>query len=186
MGSYWGPPTAPLTRETFPMHHWGCALTCSTYIPHCSASPEPQHPLMAPKLQFWAIWGPFGVLLGPPNSTPDPRNSSNSSLGMCPDLFHLYSTLFCQSGATTPPYGYKMTILGHLGPFWGAFGAPIAQSNGSIALPRMCPDLFHPCFILFHQFGDTRPAYGTKWRFWAIWDPLQPIWGPLAPPNDQN
>ena len=69
-GILFGPPSgsaaAPLTPETVPMHHLGCALTCSTYIPHCSASPEPQHPLMAPKLQFWAIWGPFGVLLGPP------------------------------------------------------------------------------------------------------------------------
>ena len=49
LGSYWGPPTAPLIPETVPIHHWGCALTCSTYIPHCSASPEPQHPLMATK-----------------------------------------------------------------------------------------------------------------------------------------
>ena len=124
LGSYWGPPKAPLTRETVPLNRPGCALTCSTYIPHCSASPEPQHPLMAPKLQFWAIWGPFGILLGPPNGTPDPRNGSNASLGMCPDLFHLYSTLFRQSGATTPPYGYKMTILGHLGPFWGPNSPP--------------------------------------------------------------
>ena len=119
-----GPPKAPLTRETVPLNRPGCALTCSTYIPHCSASPEPQHPLMAPKLQFWAIWGPSGVLLGPPKGTPDPRNGSNASLGMCPDLFHLYSTLFRQSGATTPPYGYKMTILGHLGPFWGPNSPP--------------------------------------------------------------
>ena len=71
-----------------------------------------------------AIWGPFGVLLGSPNGTPDPRNGSNASLGMCPDLFHLYSTLFRQSGATTPPYGYKMTILGHLGPCWGPNSLP--------------------------------------------------------------
>ena len=49
LGSYWGPPTAPLTPETVPMHHWGCALTCSTYIPHCSASLEPHHLLMATK-----------------------------------------------------------------------------------------------------------------------------------------
>ena len=61
-----GPRKAPLTIETVPLHRPGCALTCSTYIPHCSASAEPQHSLMAPKLSFWAIWGPFGVLLGPP------------------------------------------------------------------------------------------------------------------------
>ena len=105
-----------LTCETVSLHRPGCALTCSTYILHCSISSQPPDPIMAPKWPFWAIWGPFGVLLEPPNGTPDPRNVSNASLGMCPDLFHLYSTLFRQSGATTPPYGYKMTILGHLGP----------------------------------------------------------------------
>ena len=141
------------------------------------------------KTAFLSQLGPLGVLFGPPKGTPDPRNGSNASLGMCPDLFHLYSTLFCQSGATTPPYGYKMTILGHLGPFWGPFGAPIAppdQRNGSIALPRMCPDLFHLFSTLFCQFGATRPAYGTDWQLWAIWGSLEPVWGPIAPPNDQN
>ena len=62
----------------------------------------------------------------PPKGTPDPRNGSIESPRMCPDLFHLYSTLFRQSGATTPPYGTKITILGHLGPFWGPIGAPIS------------------------------------------------------------
>ena len=143
----------------------------------------PPDPIMAPQWPFWAILGPFGVLLGPPNGTPDPRNGSNASLGMCPDLFHLYSTLFRQSGATTPPYGYKMTILGHLGPFWGPSGAPIAppdQRNGSIALPRMCPDLFHLYSTLFCQFGATRPAYGSKM---TILGRLGPFWGTLGAPQ---
>ena len=172
-----------LTCETVSLHRPGCALTCSTYILHCSISSQPPDPIMAPKWPFWAIWGPFGVLLGPPNGTPDPRNGSNASLGMCPDLFHLYSTLFRQSGATTPPYGYKMTILGHLGPFWGPSGAPIAppdQRNGSIALPRMCPDLFHLYSTLFCQFGATRPAYGSKM---TILGRLGPFWGPLGAPQ---
>ena len=119
-----GPPKALLTRETVPLNRPRCALTCSTYIPHCSASAEPQHSLMAPKLSFWAIWGPFGVLLGPPIGPPDQRNGSIALPRMCPDLFHLYSTLFCQFGATRPAYGSKMTILGRLGPFWGPLGAP--------------------------------------------------------------
>ena len=91
-----GPRKAPLTIETAPLHRPGCALTCSTYIPHCSASAEPQHSLMAPKLSFWAIWGPFGVLLGPPIGPPEQRNGSIALPRICPDLFHLCSTLFCQ------------------------------------------------------------------------------------------
>ena len=75
-----GPPKAPLTRETVPLNRPGCALTCYTYIPHCSACPEPQHPLMAPKLQFWAIWGPFGAPIGPP----DQRKGSIALPRVCP------------------------------------------------------------------------------------------------------
>ena len=40
LGSYWGPQMALLTPEAVPMHHWRFTLTCSTYISHCSASPE--------------------------------------------------------------------------------------------------------------------------------------------------
>ena len=46
---YWAPPWAPLTREKVPLHCPGCAPTCSTFIPHCSASSEPPDPLMATK-----------------------------------------------------------------------------------------------------------------------------------------
>ena len=47
-------------------------------------------------------------------------------------------------------------------------------SNGSLG---MCPDLFHPCSTLFHQFGATRPAYGPKRLFLAVLDPVWPyIW----------
>merc|ERR1711952_471241 len=58
LGSYWGPPTAPLTRETVPMHHRGCALTCSTLVPLCSTSLETPDLLMAPNGDF----GRFGAL----------------------------------------------------------------------------------------------------------------------------
>ena len=72
--------TGPLTIETVPLHRPGCALTCSTFIPHCSASAEPQHPLMAPKLSFLAIWGPFGAPIGPP----DQRKGSIALPRVCP------------------------------------------------------------------------------------------------------
>ena len=49
----WGPSGAPiwpsLTREMVSMHHQGCALTCSTLVPHCSTSLESPDPLMAQK-----------------------------------------------------------------------------------------------------------------------------------------
>ena len=66
--------------ETVPLHRPRCALTCSTFIPHCSASAEPQHPLMAPKLSFLAIWGPFGAPIGPP----DQRKGSIALPRVCP------------------------------------------------------------------------------------------------------
>ena len=57
-----GPSVTPrwpsLTRETVPMHHWGCALTCSTLVSHCSTSSETQDLLMAPNGDF----GRFGAL----------------------------------------------------------------------------------------------------------------------------
>ena len=142
---WWLPRQPFLTCETVSLHRPGCALTCFTYILHCSISSEPPDPIMAPKWPFWAIWGPFGVLLGPPNGTPDPRNGSNASLGMCPDLFHLYSTLFRQSGATTPPYGTKITILGHLGPFWGPIGAPHKPPLTRETVPLHCPGCALTC-----------------------------------------
>ena len=66
-----------------------------------------------PKRPFWAFWSSIGPPMGPP----DQRKGSIALPWMCPDLFHLYSTLFRQFGATRPPYGYKMTILGIWGPF---------------------------------------------------------------------
>ena len=48
------------------------------------------------------------------------------------------------------------------------------QRNGFNASPGMCPDLFHPCSTLFHQFGATRLAYGPKRPFLAVLDPVWP------------
>ena len=66
-------------------------------------------------------------------------------------------------------------------PFWTFFGAPwhtqmalIDPENCSNASPGMCPDLFHPCSTLFHQFGATRLAYGPKRPFLAVLDPVWP------------
>ena len=57
-------------------------------------------------------------LQGPPKGTPDPRNGSNASPGMCPDLFHPCSTLFHQFGATRLAYGPKRPFLAVLDPVW--------------------------------------------------------------------
>ena len=67
-GPFLGPSGTPrwpsLTRKTVPMHHRGCALTCSTLVPHCSISLEPPYLLMAQKgcfWPFWTLWGPSGA-----------------------------------------------------------------------------------------------------------------------------
>ena len=59
-----GPPRAPLIPETVPMHHRGCALTCSTLVPLCSTSLEPPDSLMAQKGRFWPFWTLFGHITG--------------------------------------------------------------------------------------------------------------------------
>merc|ERR1711884_459853 len=96
---------------------------------------------------------------------------------MCPDLFRLYSTLFHQSRATDPlmaPKGCFWLFL----TLWGPSGTPkwpsLTQKNCSNSSLGMCPDLFHPCSTLFHQFGATRLAYGPKRLFLAVLDPVWP------------
>ena len=79
------------------------------------------------------------------------------------------STLFGQFRATRPTYGSK--------------GHP-EQRNGSIALPGMCPDLFHLYSTLFRQFRATRPTYGSKM---IIWGPFGVLFAPLkGPPDPRN
>ena len=50
------PSMAHLTHKTVPMHHHGCAGTCSTLIPHCSTRLEPPDQHMAKKERFWPLW----------------------------------------------------------------------------------------------------------------------------------
>ena len=114
---------------------------------------------------------------------PDPQNCSNSSLGMCRDLFHPCFTLFHQFGATRSAYGPKrpfLAVLDALGALWRTHMALPDQRNGFNASPGMCPDLFHPCSTLFHQFGATRSAYGRKRPFLAV---LDPVWQPSGTPT---
>ena len=61
------------------------------------------------------------------------------------------------------------------------------QRNGFNASPGMCPDLFHPCSTLFHQFGATRSAYGRKRPFLAALDALGALWHThMALPDQRN
>ena len=125
----WGPSGTPiwpsLNRKTVPIHHWGCALTCSTLVPLCSTSLEPPDPLMAKKGRFWQFWTLFGALWRTHMALPDQRNGFNASPGICPALFHPCSTLFHQFGATRSAYGPKRPFLAVLDPVWGPSGAPI-------------------------------------------------------------
>ena len=64
-----------------------------------------------------------------------------------------------------------------LGALWHTQMALPGPQNCSNSLLGMCPDLFHPCSTLFHQFGATRLAYGPKRPFLAVLDPVWPyIW----------
>ena len=103
---------------------------CGTRVEQVRAHPQvreghlgaPEGPRKGPKRPKTALFG-HKRIWWPPKGPPDHRNGSIASPWMCPDLFHLYSTLFRQCGATTLPYGTKIIILGHLGPFWGSIGA---------------------------------------------------------------
>ena len=57
---------------------------------------------------------------------------------------------------------------------WHTHMALLDPQNCWNASPWMCPDLFHPCSTLFHQFGATRLAYGPKRPFLAVLDPVWP------------
>ena len=135
-----------------------------------------------PKRLFLAVLDPLGALWRPRMVFPDLQNCANASPGMCPDLFHPCSTLFHQFGATRSAYGPKrpfLAVLDALGALWRTHMALPDQRNGFNASPGMCPDLFHPCSTLFHQFGATRSAYGRKRPFLAV---LDPVWGPSGAP----
>ena len=139
-----------LTCETVSLHRPGCALTCSTLVSLCSTSLEPPDPLMLPKRLFLAILDALGALWHTHMALPDPQNCSNASPWMCPDFFHPYSKLFRQFGATRSAYGWKRPFLAVLGALWHTQMALPGPQNYSNSLLGMCPDLFHPCFTLFH------------------------------------
>ena len=91
-----------------------------------------------------------------------------------------------QKGPKLEPPDPLMAQKGCFWPFWTSLEAlwhtHMAlpdQRNGFNASPGMCPDLFHPCSTLFHQFGATRSAYGRKRPFLAV---LDLFGGPLAHP----
>ena len=141
---------------------------------------EPQNSLL---WSLMAIWDPLGALWHIWMAFPYPRNCSNASPGICPDLFHPCSTLFHQLGATRSAYDPKRTflaVLDALGAFWRTQMALPDPKNCSNSSLGMCPDLFHPCSTLFDQFGVTRSAYGLKRLFLAV---LDSFGGPLAHPD---
>ena len=125
-----------------------------------------------------------GALLRPHKCTPDPGNSSNASLGMCPELFHLYSTLFRQSGATTLPYGTKITILGHLGPFWGPIGAPHKPPLTRETVPLHCPGCALTCSTFIpHCSASSEPPDPLMAQKRTILGHLGPFWDSLRAPQ---
>ena len=83
-------------------------------------------------------------------------------------------------GATRSAYGRKRLFWTLLGALWCPWMALPDLQNCSNASPGMCPDLFHPCSTLFHQFGTTRSAFGRKRPFLAV---LDPVWQPSGTPT---
>ena len=63
-GALWHTQMALPDPQNVPMHHRGCALTCSTLVPLCSTSLEPPDSLMAQKGRFWPFWTLFGHISG--------------------------------------------------------------------------------------------------------------------------
>ena len=112
---------------------------------------------------------------------PDPQNCSNSSLGMCRDLFHPCFTLFHQFGATRSAYGPKRpfwAVLDALGALWHTHMALPEPQNCSNSSLGMCPNLFQPLFhfvplVWSHQirlwpkkavFGCFGPCLAALWH----------------------
>ena len=74
---------------------------------------------------------------------------------MCPDLFHFYSALFRQCRATTPSYGTKIIIFGHLGSFWGANRPPWPEKRFHCIAPGV-PGKSKRCVLLQHHIETNR------------------------------
>ena len=114
-GPFWesyGTPRRPsLTRETVPMHHSRCAMTCSALVSFWATRMEPTDTLTAQKGHFWPFWTLLGVLWHTQMATSDPHNCSNASPSMCPDLFHPCSTPFHQREPPEPLMAQKGLVL---------------------------------------------------------------------------
>ena len=124
--SYLGPPKAPLTPETVPMHHRGCALTCSTLVPLCSTSLEPPDPLMAQKGRFWpfwTLWGPSGTPIWPSLTRKTVPIHHWGCAVTCSTLVPLCST-------SLEPLDPLMAEKGRFWLFWTLFGSPLAYPHG--------------------------------------------------------
>ena len=131
-----------------------------------------------PKMLFLAVLDPFWHTQ---MALTDPENCSNASPGMCPDLFRPFPNCSISLEPHTCLWAKKafFAVLEPLGALWRPRMVLPDPQNCSNASPGMCPDLFHPCSTLFHQFGATRSAYGRKRPFLAV---LDPVWGPSGAP----
>ena len=139
-------------------------------------APEgPQSVQNCQKRPFWAISGSGGSKLVEQSET---RVEQVRAHPLC-----IGTVLGVREGHMGVPEGLqrgpklpKTAFLGHMRIWWlqgPPKGTPDPR-NGSNASPGMCPDLFHPCSTLFHQFGATRLAYGPKRPFLAVLDPVWP------------
>ena len=125
----WGPSGTPiwpsLNRKTVPIHHWGCAVTCSTLVSLCSTSLEPPDPLMAQKgrfWQFWTLWGPSGAPIWPSLTREMVSMHHQGCALTCSTLVPLCST-------SLEPLDPLMAQKGRFWLFWTLFGH-ITGQNG--------------------------------------------------------
>ena len=129
------------------------------------------------KIAFCGHLWPFVILWGP-SGTPGWPSLTSETVPMHHQGYALTcSPLVPHCSTSLEPPDPLMAQTGCFWPFWTFLGAlwhtqmalPDPQ-NCSNSLLGMCPDLFHPCFTLFHQFGATRSAYGPERPFLAVLD----------------
>ena len=115
-----------LTRKTVPIHHWGCAVTCSTLVSLCSTSLERPDPLMAQKGRFWpfwTLWGPSGAPIWPSLTREMVSMHHQGCALTCSTLVPLCST-------SLEPPDPLMAEKGRFWLFWTLFGGPLAHPYG--------------------------------------------------------
>ena len=140
---------------------------------------EPQNSLL---WSLMAIWDPLGALWHTRMAFPDPRNCSNASPGICPDLFHPCSILFHQLGATRSAYGPKKRFW-LFWTLWGPSGTPrwpsLTRETVSMhhqGYARPCSTLVPLCFTSLEPLDPLMAEKGRFWLFWTLFG------GPLAHP----